>query len=90
MYLPNNEETVYIDNDFRLLMDANLVHPTAWKVTQVDTETYAFGTHGLLRWTLMEDRLRNTDDVVNMIADNHRFTELTTSEPVDNAKGWDL
>lgn len=90
MYLPNNEETIYIDNDFRLLMDINTRKPSAWKVTQVDAETYAFSKRGLVRWTVMEDRIRDSDDVENMIADNHRFDELQTTTPVSNAEGWGL
>lgn len=88
MYLPNNEETLYVDNDFRLLMDANKQKPDAWKVTQVDSETYAFSSRGLLRWTVMEDRLRDSDDIENMLADNRRFEELKTTDPVQNAEGW--
>ena len=90
MYLPNNEETIYVDNDFRLLMDMNRQKPTAWKVTQVDAESYAFSNRGLVRWTVLEDRLRDTDDVNNMLADNKRFDELQTTTPVPNAEGWGL
>jgi hypothetical protein len=90
MYLPNNEETIYVDNDFRLLMDMNRQKPTAWKVTQVDAESYAFSSRGLVRWTVLEDRLRDTDDVENMLADNQRFDELQTTTPVPNAEGWGL
>lgn len=90
MYLPYNEETIYVDNNFRLLMDKNDKLPTAWKVSQVDSESYAFGEKGLIRWTLMEDRLRDSDDVENMIADNNRFDEIKSDNPVQNAEGWGL
>lgn len=75
IFLPYNEVTIKVDNDFRLLMDRNTDHPTAWKVSQVDAESWNYGGHGLVRWTLVEDRLRDTDDVVNMIADNTMFDE---------------
>src|SRR5574344_438918 len=57
-------------HDFRLLVDRRLSKPTAFKVTQVDTEQYDYDGYGVLRWTLVEDILRSTDDIVNMVADN--------------------
>ena len=90
LYIPNNEETIYVDNDFRLLMDKNRVLPTAWKISQVDAETFAFSEKGIIRWSLREDRLRDSDDIENMLADNHRFSEIITDTPVDNAEGWGL
>ena len=90
MFVPFNDETIQVDNDFRILMDKNTGKPTAWKVSQVDPESYAFDNAGLIRWTVMEDRLRETDDIQNMVADNNGFDQMVNQEVDPNAEGWGL
>lgn len=85
LFLPYNSETIEVDHDFRLLVDRRLSKPTAFKVTQVDTEQYDYDGYGVLRWTLSEDILRSTDDIVNMIADN---TPTGDTGGDDDGGGW--
>ena len=70
IYLPCNDETVLLDNDYRFLIDKNTLHPSAWKVSQADTENDDWGGYGLMRLMAVEDELQPTDDVANMLADN--------------------
>ena len=83
--MPYNSETIEVDHDFRLLVDRRLSKPTAFKVTQVDTEQYDYDGYGVLRWTLSEDILRSTDDIVNMIADS---TPTGDTGGDDDGGGW--
>jgi hypothetical protein len=70
IYLPYNEETVLLDNGARFLIDKNKAHPTAWRLTRVDSESYACGEDdGLLQWALIEDQTRGSDDTSGMVAD---------------------
>ena len=85
LFLPYNSETIEVDHDFRLLVDRRLSKPTAFKVTQVDTEQYDYDGYGVLRWTLSEDILRSTDDIVNMVADN---TPTGDTGGDDDGGGW--
>ena len=73
IYLPCNEETVLLDNDYRFLIDKNTLHPTAWKVAQADTENDDWGGYGLMRLMAVEDELQPTDDTANMLADNSEW-----------------
>jgi len=74
-YFPANGETILFDNDYRFLHDRNTYHPTAWKVSQVDTENDHWDGYGLVRLMAVEDELLQTDDVENMIADNSKWIE---------------
>lgn len=74
VYLPYNEETILIDNRFRFLMDRNTQHPTAYRVTRVDTVSYAVGEEnendGLIQWSVLETLFNErTDDAKSMVAD---------------------
>lgn len=74
IYIPFNDETILIDDQFRLLIDRNKKHPTAFRITQVDTMSYAVGDEndedGLLQWTLTETQFNaETDDAELMVAD---------------------
>jgi len=85
VFVPYNTETVDVDHDFRLLIDRRIAKPTAYIVTQVDTEQFNYDGYGVLRWTLEEDTLRDTDDIANMVADN---TPTTDSGDDDPGGGW--
>ena len=69
-YVPYNSDTIKIDSDFRILADRNTANPTAYRVTKVDSLSYAFGDGGMICWMLVEDILRPADNVSTMVADN--------------------
>ena len=73
VYLPYNEETILLDDDFRFLMDRNRQNPTAYKITQVDSTSNAVGEDdksGLIRLSLIETQFNaETDSKELMIAD---------------------
>ena len=97
LYVPCNEETVLFDNDYRFLIDRNRLHPSAWKVAQADTENDDWGGYGLQRLMLVEDELRPTDDVDNMLADNAEWIkkygknsgyQTPEAVPPSDGMGW--
>lgn len=73
IYIPYNEETILIDDQFRFIMDRNRVRPTVYRVTQVDTTSYAVGSEnedGLLQWSVLQTQFNpRTDSAELMIAD---------------------
>lgn len=75
VYMPNNEETILINNGMRFIFDLNESHPTVLRVTQVDTTSYAFGDEvRLLRLTMLEDQYNPvTDDAQLGVADHHAY-----------------
>lgn len=96
-YFPANDETLQFDNDYRFLHDRNHLHPSAWKIAQVDTENDDWDGYGIVRVMAVEDELLKTDDVNNMIADNSKWIEkhginsgYPTPEdiPPSNGGGW--
>lgn len=82
IYTVQDDYSLKIDKDFRFLIDYNTTNPTAYLVTQVDTTTYKKGGKGLVRYTVIEDELRSTDDIENMIADNTKRPDMAGDE------GW--
>lgn len=85
LFVPYNTETIVVDHDFRLLIDRRVSKPTAYKVTQVDTEQFDYDGYGVLRWTVVEDALRATDDIAKMIADNTPTGNIVSE---DEGLGW--
>lgn len=74
VYIPYNEETVLLDDDFRFIMDKNHVQPTVYRITRVDTVSQAVGEEqfddGLIQWAVLEDRFNDaTDSREELIAD---------------------
>ena len=73
MYLPYNQETVLLDDQFRFIMDRNAANPTVYRITQVDNTSYAVGHEnegGLIEWHTEEVRFNEaTDSGEYMIAD---------------------
>lgn len=90
IYLSCDEHTLLLDNGHRFLIDKNLCMPTAYKVTQVDTSSYAAGdSHGFLRLYVLEDQYNpKTDDKENMIADMWTNTAGDTSSIVHEEDKW--
>ena len=73
IYLPYNEETILLDDGFRFIMDKNRVQPTVYKITRVDSVSYAVGAEhyndGLIQWAVLEDKFDEaTDSREEMIA----------------------
>lgn len=83
IYVPYNEETILLDDQFRFLMDKNHQKPTAYRVTRVDPVTYAVGSErnedGLIQWAVLQTQFNEaTDNKELMIADYYpRVSEDT-------------
>lgn len=80
IYLPYNEETILLDNNFRFLMDKNLKDPTAYRVTRVDPVSYAVGDDryddGLIQWAVIQTQFNEeTDDRDKMVADYYKASD---------------
>lgn len=78
MYIPYNEETIMLDDNFRFLLDRNRQNPTAYRITQVDPISYAVGGEkedGLIQWTVIETPFNGeTDSKELMVADYFKKT----------------
>lgn len=73
VYIPHNEETILLDHGSRFILDFHPYNPTAFRVTQMDSTSFAYGGGDdpvrLLRMTLIEDEFNDrTDDAQNNIA----------------------
>lgn len=82
VYLPYNEETVRIDCGARFLIDKNRENPTAYRLTQVDAESYSCGdADGLLQWSLVESqRDDKTDNKELMVADYYGKSPISVPD----------
>lgn len=75
IYIPFDSDTIKLDNGARFLLDKNRENPTAFKLTQVDSTSYAFGEIGLLQWTVVEDLfVPERDNKQLMIADDKKIS----------------
>ena len=76
VYVPCNDETVIIDDRFRFIMDRNREKPTVYRITKVDTTSYAGGSEssgGLIEWHTTEAKFNDaTDSKELMIADYYK------------------
>lgn len=90
IYLTCDEHTMYLDNGCRFLIDKNLKVPTAYKLTQMDTSSYAAGQDkGFLRMYVLEDQYNpKTDDAENMLADAWEDKVGNGTELKDNNDSW--
>ena len=90
VYLPFNEETCLIDNDYRFLIDRNTEYPSAWKVAQVDTTNDFWDGVGIVKIMVVEDEHASTDDNKNMVADNTKWLDkrFPTIVPPIAGGGW--
>ena len=79
-----------LDNGYRFLIDKNLALPTAYRITQMDTSSYATSaTGGYLRLYVLEDQFNpKTDDVENMIADAWEDEVGSGAELKENTDLW--
>lgn len=85
IYIPYNEETILLDNQFRFLMDKRRDKPTAYRITRVDPVSYAVGSErdedGLLQWSVLEDQFNTeTDHPGLMVADYYTQAPGGTKE----------
>ena len=74
IYIPYNEETIKLDDQFRFLMDKNREIPSAYRITRVDPVSYAVGDErnedGLIQWAVLQTQFNDaTDSKELMIAD---------------------
>lgn len=91
VYLPYNEETIMLDDGFRFIMDKNRVQPTVYRITRVDSVSYAVGEEkyddGLIQWAVLEDKFNDaTDSKEEMVADYYR-KKAGNMENVESASG---
>ena len=70
IYLPYNSITAKINNGYRFLIDRRSTDVKAYKVTNVDTTSFMWGSIGLIRLVCEEDPLRGADNVSTKVADN--------------------
>lgn len=76
IYIPCSHETLTVDRGTRFLIDKNRKAPAAYKVTQVDTTSYAYGSSGMLQWTVVEDQFSPTcDNAELMVANYYGYSE---------------
>lgn len=74
IYLPFNQETILLDDNFRFIMDKKRIKPSVYRVTRVDPVSYAVGEEreqdGLIQWSVLEDQLNTAKDNIElMVAD---------------------
>lgn len=74
VYLPFNQETILLDDNFRFIMDKNRIKPSVYRITRVDPVSYAVGEEheddGLIQWSVLQDQLNTaTDNIEQMVAD---------------------
>lgn len=82
--LPNDENTVILNDPQRFFLDNNLDDPTSFIVTQNDTTSYAFGKKGLVRVTLAECPTNSEYDRKDLgICDYFEKSEIATDNAED-------
>jgi len=82
VYIPCNDETILLDSGVRFLIDKNKNNPTAYRLAQIDSESYSCGeTDGLLQWTIVESqRDDKTDNIDLMVADYYGESEYSVPD----------
>lgn len=85
LYIPYNEETILLDDQFRFIMDKRRDKPTVYRITRVDPVSYAVGNEraedGLIQWAVLEDQLNTeVDNPELMVADYYTKTPGGTEE----------
>lgn len=82
LYIPYNDETIKVDCGARFLIDKNKDNPTAYRLTQVDSENCSCDDiDGLLQWTLVESqRDDETDSKELMVADYYGKSPISVPD----------
>lgn len=71
MTIGSSQHLIYISADLytlqfhhgqRFLIDKNIVNPTAYRLTQMDTTSYSYGEKGIIQLTVVEDQYSPTYD----------------------------
>ena len=89
VYIPHNEETVLLDDRFRFLMDRNRQLPSAYRITQTDTTSYAVGHEdegGIIVWHTLEELFNEATDSKELMIANYFGNEPGEDVP-DAANG---
>ena len=69
IYIQGNEETISVERDARFLIDKDVVTPTAFKLTRIDSTSYNFKDKGILSWMVAECQTEFiNDDILNGVA----------------------
>lgn len=75
VYIPYNEETILLDDHFRFIMDKNKVNPTVYRITRVDSVSYAVGSEnqedGLIQWAVVETQFDDARDSRDLMIANY-------------------
>lgn len=67
VYLPINNDTLYVKRDKRLFCDYNLVEPIPYIVTRTDSVSDSFGENRVVSWILTEDQYNPTTDNIKLM-----------------------
>ena len=81
--LPCDDNTVIIKSPQRFILDKDPVEPVPYVVTQNDSVTYNYGEKGLVKITVLQDVLKDTDRVDLGICDYREPTEIEDN-PLDS------
>lgn len=89
VYLSCDEHTVLLNNGFRFLLDKNTQKPTAYKLTQVDSTSFANDKGGYLRLSVLEEQFNpKTDNAEKMIADFYEDIVGNNTEVIIDETKW--
>lgn len=82
VYVPCNRETLLLENGMRLFIDLKEEHPTAYRLTHVDTTSHSYSNQvGIIQMTATEDYFDEvTDDPTIGIADDREYGAPPHSE----------
>ena len=86
IYLPYNEETILLDDGFRFIMDKNKANPTVYRITRVDTVSYAVGSEyvndGLIQWSVLQTPFNEATDNRDLMIANYFVPDKGVSESI--------
>ena len=85
VWLPCNQETLLLDNGYRLMIDKSKVNPRVYRITQRDTSTYndlSNEEYGIIEFMLSETTFdKNTDSAEHMVADYYKYKKNDNITP---------
>lgn len=82
VYIPCTEESLRMDHGARFLIDRNRERPTAYRLTQIDTTSFAYGDYGYIRWTVTEDQLSPKRDNLELMIADYFLPDAVPAPPV--------
>jgi len=86
VYIPYNDETIMLDDRFRFIMDKNKANPTVYRITRVDTVSYAVGSEyvndGLIQWSVLQTPFNEATDNRDLMIANYFVPDKGVSESI--------